>query len=318
LGVKLQAVKTNQVITRRFKYVVKLFPATVVSPRPNLFLPTVNTKLADVDNALRDRRLFRNSTKLRPPTVISPTPNLFLPTLGQHLVAITAAADRRKFKGKTQRTGTASSLLRRPPFLPTLGRYLQAIPRALNQDQKKPYSTKLGPPTVIIPKPLFLPTLGKYLFAVNKALSTYRLRPTSTNLQPPSVVVPFIPNPPSFSPNYDLPPDTLWQQNPTYLKGAVGYDDPNTLFDANYPFDGAPTKNITSVYPVPNQLWDPDIDSGKQTLWQENPAYQAEAVFYDDSNTLFDAPIPFDGATSANLTTVYAPSDTIWKGKTNV
>jgi hypothetical protein len=105
---------------------------------------------------------------------------------------------------------------------------------------------------------------------------------------------------------------TLWMQNPTYLQGAVQYDDSNTLFDANVPFDGAVTANITSVYPQTAQLWAPYFPDAKQTIWNQNPTFMQGTVGYDDSNTLFDAAIPFDGAPTKNLTTVYAPPDTIY------
>jgi len=281
---------------------------------PPAFLPTVKTKLVSVENGLRDRRLFKNSTKLFPATVISPKPNLFLPNLGSHLIAISSTRDRYKFRGKPQYLGISYLLLRKPPFLPTLGKYLQAVPRALNQDQKKPYSTKLFPPTKINPKSFFLPTLGKYTIAVSRSLSAYQARQYSTKLRKPKVINPYIPVLPSFTPNYELPVDTLWYENPTYLQGAVDYDDPNTLYDANYPFDGAVTGNITSVYPQEGVLWDPEVYDGVDTLWSQNPNYLDGATLYDAA-VLYDAVIPYDG--TDNLVSVYPSSDTIWSGNSN-
>jgi hypothetical protein len=274
LGVKLQAVKTNQVITRRFKYEVKLFPATTINPKPNLFLPT----------------------------------------LGTHLIAVTTDRNDYKFRGKSQYTGIPYLLLRKPPFLPTLGTHLQAIPRALNQKQKKPYSTKLQPASVINPILIFLPTIGRFFYAINKSQIVHLARQHSTKLRPPQVVNPVIPVLPSFTPNYELPVDTLWYENPTYLQGAVDYDDPNTLYDASYPFDGAVTGNITSVYPATDVLWE-NQDVIGDTLWSQNPNYLDGATLYD-APVFYDASIPYDG--TDNLVSVYPSSDTIWSGNNDV
>jgi hypothetical protein len=161
---------------------------------------------------------------------------------------------------------------------------------------------------------LFLPTLGKYLQAIRTSLANYRLRPTRTRLKKPEVVNPYIPVLPSFTPNYELPVDTLWYENPTYLLGSVGYDDPNTLYDASIPFDGAVTGNITSVYPATDVLWE-NQDVIGDTLWSQNPNYLEGATFYDASVT-YDALIPYDG--TDNLVSVYPSSDTIWSGNNNV
>ncbi len=48
------------------------------------------------------------------------------------------------------------------------------------------------------------------------------------------------------------------------------------------------------------------------TLWQQNPAYLQGAHKYDDANTLFDAAIPFDGAVTANITSVYPQTGQLW------
>jgi hypothetical protein len=107
----------------------------------------------------------------------------------------------------------------------------------------------------------------------------------------------------------------LWSQNPTYLQGAVDYDDPNTLYDAIYPFDGAVTGNITSVYPATDILWDSQDYDGTDTLWSQNPNYLEGATLYDASVT-YDAVIPYDG--TDNLVSVYPSNDTIWSGNPDV
>lgn len=106
---------------------------------------------------------------------------------------------------------------------------------------------------------------------------------------------------------------TVWYQNPEYLVGTVDYDDPNTFFDAVYPFDGAITQNITSVYPQAAQLWEPQVLDTPDTMWSQNPEYFLGAVLYDDPNTLFDALIPFDSSTPENLVPTYPTNDTIWE-----
>lgn len=51
-----------------------------------------------------------------------------------------------------------------------------------------------------------------------------------------------------------MPPDTLWQENATYLQGSVTYDDPGTTYDMAIPYD-APQANLVSVFTPSDTLW---------------------------------------------------------------
>lgn len=52
------------------------------------------------------------------------------------------------------------------------------------------------------------------------------------------------------------------------------------------------------------------------TQWTGNPNLKVTVaqgnIAFDDASTLFDAPIPFDGAPINNLINIYAPNDSLW------
>ena len=111
-----------------------------------------------------------------------------------------------------------------------------------------------------------------------------------------------------------------WRANLGYLQGATLFDDTNTLFDANVPFDGlveadllpnyVPTPTLYELSQIPTAKTFTNAPAANAKQYSGTGVYLSNSIGFDDATTLFDAPVLFDG--TANLVTNYKPVANLW------
>jgi hypothetical protein len=175
---------------RSFIFKSGLHNASVVNPKPNLFLPTGvrSSAVFAVDSIRHHQGTWARMTKLKNARVIKIP--LFLPTAPKVMVAVKQARDVRKLRYTTKLRPPTIVNPKPSLFLPTgVHSRLNAVNRALRVRRNFKNSTKLSGPTVVNRPPAFLPTgVHSRLMPTRMSILTRRNFKNSTRLSPPTIV----------------------------------------------------------------------------------------------------------------------------------